>query len=181
MIARRVRVFLKKQSGFTLIEVLVSLAIISLISLGVTMATGQIINQTSKNNDCTTATRQALNAVHWISEDAQMAQILVSDPGDSGFPLRLEWKKWDNSEHEVIYTLQNNKISRSYTVGVGGVPSTPVVTLIAEYVNEDTTLTNCLADNDNGVLYLKITSSVGEGDRIVDYTKEAEISARPHL
>ena len=172
---RWLRILLKKQNGFTLIEVMVSLAIISMISIGATMATGQVINQTSKNSDHTTATRQALNAVHWISRDAQMAQTLEADAGASGFPLRMEWKKWDSSQHEVIYTLQNNKISRSYTVDGGA----PAVTLIAEYINEDSSLTNCaVADN---VLTIKITSSVGGGDLVVDFTKEAEISARPHL
>ena len=54
-----------------------------------------------------------------------------------------------------------------------------VATHIAGYINEDPALTNCsVADN---VLTIEITSSVGEGDRIVDFTKEAEISARPHL
>jgi prepilin-type N-terminal cleavage/methylation domain-containing protein len=175
MIARRLRRFLIKQGGFTLIEVMVSLAIVSFISIGASIATGQVINQTSRNDDCTTATRQALNAAHWISRDAQMAQTLEADAGASGFPLKLEWSEWDNSEHEVIYTLQNNKISRSYSMDGGAA----TVTMVAQYINDDPALTNCaVADN---VLTLKITSSVGENDRIIDFTKEAEISARPHL
>ena len=175
MIGRRIKTYLKMPGGFTLIEVMVSLAIISFISIGATVATGQVVNQTSMNNDHTTATRQALNAVFWISQDAQMAQILEADAGPNGFPLRLEWKRWDNSAHEVIYTLQNNKISRSYTEDGGA----PVVTLVGRFINEDVALTNCtVADN---VLTIKITSSVGEGDLVVDFTKEAEISARPHL
>jgi hypothetical protein len=53
------------------------------------------------------------------------------------------------------------------------------VTLIAEYIYEDPGRTNCaVADN---VLTITITSSVGGGDLVVDFTKEAEISARPHL
>jgi prepilin-type N-terminal cleavage/methylation domain-containing protein len=175
MITRRLRSFLKKQNGFTLIEILVSLVIMSLISLGATMATGQIISQTSKNNNLTTANRQALNAVHWISQDAQMAQIMEDDAGPNGFPLRLEWTQWDNSEHEVIYTLQNNEISRSYSVDGG----TAAVTLVGQYINEGPTLTKCMVNNN--VLTIKITSSVGEGDRVVDFTKEAEASARPHI
>lgn len=177
MIARGIKALLKKQSGFTLVEVMVSLAIISFISIGATMATGQIINQTSKNNDHTTATRQALNAVHWISRDAQMAQIPEADPGPNGFPLKLEWKKWDNSIHEVTYTLQNNKISRSYSVNGG--PAT--TTLIAEYINEDPSLTKCIVDEVNYVVTLIITSSVGEGDLVVNFMKEAEITLRPHI
>ena len=78
MIGRRIRTLFKLPGGFTLIEVMVSLAIISFISIGATVATGQVVNQTSMNNDHTTATRQALNAVFWISQDAQMAQILDS-------------------------------------------------------------------------------------------------------
>jgi hypothetical protein len=49
------------------------------------------------------------------------------------------------------------------------------------YINEDSALTNCLADNDNGILTLMVTSTVGKGDRTVSYSKQAEISARPHI
>ena len=45
MMFHKLRWVIKGQRGFTLIEVIVALAITGLIGLGATMATGQIIRQ----------------------------------------------------------------------------------------------------------------------------------------
>ena len=164
------------QRGFTLIETIVALAIISFISLGATMANAQMISQTARNTDYTAATRQALNAVHWISRDAQMSHSIN---GTSGFPqtdnLTIAWTQWDNSEHTAVYSLQSNKLSRIYSVD-GGPPET---TMVAEYINNDPSLTNCSMSND--VLTITITSSVGEGDLVIDFTKELQVTSRPGI
>ena len=103
----------KNQRGFTLVEMMVALAIISFVSLGATMANAQILAQTARNNDYTTATRQALNAVHWISRDAQMSHSIN---GSSGFPdaenLVITWTQWDNTEHTAVYSVQSNQLKR---------------------------------------------------------------------
>jgi prepilin-type N-terminal cleavage/methylation domain-containing protein len=176
MFSRGLRWLKKNQSGFTLIELSVSIAIMGAICLGATVANAQIINQTARNSDFTTASRQALNAVHWISRDAQMSHSIN---GTAGFPLSenltMAWTEWDNSEHIATYYLQDNTLRRSYTID-GGVPQT---TLIAEYISDNVTLTNCSTVNDT--LTIKITSSVGENDRVVNFTKEANISSRPNI
>lgn len=176
MFTRRLRWLKNRQNGFTLIEMTVSLAIIGLICLGATMATAQIINQTSRNNDFTTASRQTLNAVHWISRDVQMSHTIN---GTAGFPLSdnltMSWQDWDNSQHVATYILQDNNLSRSYSVN----GSAPQITLIAEYINNDPGLTSCTSAN--GILTIKITSTVGENDRAVSFTKEANIASRPKI
>ena len=176
MFFRRLKLFNKEQGGFTLIEFLVSLAIVGFICLGATVATGQLLNQTANNNNHTTASRQALNAVHWISRDAQMSQNVT---GASGFPLSndlvISWEAWDNSQHVVTYSLLSNTLRRSYSVNGGD----PEVTVIAEYINDNPTLTNSAFADD--VLTIKITSSVGVNDKIADFTRQADISLRPKI
>ena len=166
----------KHQRGFTLMEMMVALVIISCVSLGATMANAQIMSQTARNNDYTTATRQSLNAVHWISRDAQMSHSIN---GTSGFPdsdnLVITWKQWDNTEHTVVYSVVNNTLRRSHSVDGGAA----VTTVVAEYINDDPSLTNCSLSND--VLTIKITSSVGAGDQVVDFTKELQIASRPGI
>lgn len=174
MISRRLRLFHRHQVGFTVLEVIVALVITGVIGLGATMTVAQVLNQTARNNDYTTASRQTLNAIHWISQDTQMAQTVVPG-GAAGFPLTLTWVEWDNTTHSVVYSLAGNQLRRNYSVDGG----TPRQNLIAEYINPDTALTS--ATSDNGVLTLTITASVGPGTNTVDVTKVREITSRPNL
>lgn len=174
MIFRKLSFFNRNQGGFSLLEVAVTIVIISLITIGATMANAQVLEQTSRNNDYTTASRHTLNAIHWISCDTQMAQTLQLD-GASGFPLTLRWTEWDNSEHKVVYSLQDSQFKRSYSIDDGE----PRVLLVAEYINEETQMTNCVSDN--GVLTLTVTGSVGMGVHISNVTKVRNITSRPNL
>ena len=166
----------RNQRGFTMIEMLVSLAITGFISLGATIASAQVLNETARNNDATAASRQSMNAIFWISRDAQMA---LTTAGAANFPntgnLTFTWKEWDNSVHQASYSLVNGELRRAYSVDGG----TENFTLVAEYINPDAALTNSVSDN--GVLTVKITSSVGEGDRIVNITKSRQVASRPNL
>ncbi len=172
---RKTKLFSKNESGFTLIETLVSLAITGLIGLGAAMSSVQVLNQTARNNDFTTASRNAMNAVYWISRDAQMAQTVS---GVAGFPatsdLSLAWVDWNNSSHNATYSLENGLLQRSHNVD-GQITGT----LIAEYINPSANMTSCVSVN--GTLTLTITSSVGEGSRIVDVTRIREMTSRPKL
>ncbi len=159
-----------------LFEILGALAITGLIGLVVTMANLQVIDQTSRNNDYTTASRHTLNALHWIACDTQGAQTIN---GTTGFPLSedlvLRWTDWDNSEHEITYTVVNGQLKRSYSID-GADPSE---LLIAEYINPAADMSSCTSDN--GVLTLKITASVGEGSGITNVTKVRQIASRANL
>lgn len=173
---RRLRAFSKNQRGFSLIEILGALAVTSLIMLVVSMANAQVLSQTANNNNYTTASRQTLNAIHWIGRDVQMSQTIN---GTDGFPqtenLILTWETWDNSIHTANYSVVNGELIRSYAIDAG----TPTITVVAENINIDEAKTYC--SSDNNVITLTITSSVGEGFQTVDVTKKHEISSRPNL
>ena len=178
MIRRLKHIFKAGQNGFSLVEMLLALTILCIVTLGVTMANAQIMTQTSRNTDFTLASRQALNAAHWISRDAQMSHSMI---GMAGFPqtdnLTIEWEEWDNSEHIVVYSLQGNKLMREYSVDGGAVETT----LIADYINPDPLKTYTTPPTDNNTLTIKITSSVGQGQRVVDFAKEFYITSRPGI
>jgi len=167
--------FCKEQAGFTLIELIAAMAITGLISLGATISSFQVLTQTTKNSDYTTANRNAMNAIHWISRDAMMAQTIN---GTVGFPqtssLSLKWVEWDSTSHTANYSLENGNLFRIYSDG-GQVNRT----LIAEDINPDADSTFC--SSDNGVLTVTITSSVGEGSRAVDAKRVREVALRPKL
>ena len=163
------------QAGFTLIEVIVAVAITGLIGLGASVATAQVLNQTTKNNDYTLASRNALNALYWISHDASMAQTIN---GTEGFPqtedLSLYWIGWDNTRYSANYTLENGVLKRIYSEN-GEVTTT----IIASNINPNSSMTCCVLDN--GILTVTITGSVGEGDKVVNVTKVRDITPRPNL
>lgn len=166
---------IKKETGFTLIEVMLSLVITALIGLGASIASGQVLTQTSKNNDYTTANRNAMNALYWISRDAQMAQ---SYEGENNFPeagdLTLSWVEWDHTVNSAIYSLVDGKLTRHYYRD-----SDVTNTLIAEYISPDDDLTNCVSYN--GVLTITITAIVGDGAKSVNVTRVRDIVSRPKL
>lgn len=174
MIYQKLRRVIKGQRGFTLIEIIAVLAITGLIGLGATTATVQMINQSSRNSDYTTASQHAMNAIYWISLDAQMSQTISTD-GISGFPLTLNWTEWDNSEHEVAYVIVGDKLRRSYSIDGGE----PAETVIAQYINPAPENTTC--EFSDRVLTVKVTATVGNGPQTLSVTKVREITPRPGL
>ena len=166
---------IRSQKGFTLIEFIVAVAISGIIGLGASIASAQVLNQTATNNDYTLASRNTLNALHWISRDVSMAQDIT---GANGFPqtdnLCLSWMGWDNTAYTANYTLENGVLKRHYSQN-----DQTGITVIASYINPDVALTHCTADNTT--LTFTVTCSVGEGDRIIDVTKVRIITSRPNL
>jgi prepilin-type N-terminal cleavage/methylation domain-containing protein len=176
-ILRKIRSRHWGQAGFTLIELMVSLVICGIISLGITVANSQVITQTVKNNDYTIANRHVLNAMHWISRDAEMAQEIENW---ENFPqsdnLTLSWITWENLSVQVVYSVDaEGQFKRTYTIE----GSPPKETLIAQYVNIDPASSNCTWDEE--VLTLTLTGSVGEGTRIVNVTRLNTTASRPKL
>jgi prepilin-type N-terminal cleavage/methylation domain-containing protein len=155
------------QKGFTLIEILVALAISGAI-LGVASAAVITVMKTSSQNDeWNVNLRQVQNAGHWITRDALMAQVIHDNT--SGVFLDLSWSDWDNNPYNVQYVLDGNTLTRSLNGG-------PAL-LIAQYIVPDPAYTYCIWDNTNKKLTVNIRASLHNNDRYVE--KTYEISPRP--
>jgi prepilin-type N-terminal cleavage/methylation domain-containing protein len=162
-------------AGFTLIEVMVAVAIMGIISLGAAVSSGQLLNQTTRDRNYTLASRNASNAIYWISRDALMAQKVE---GWQDFPadgsLSLSWTSWNNVSFTANYAVTDGILTRTYSEGAN-----TATTQIAEHINTGESMTDCVSAN--GTLAVTVTASVGEGARIIDVKKTRVISRRPGL
>ena len=153
------------------IELLVGIAIAGLLIPVLTEASSQLMNVSEMNTHRVRALTQVEKAMHWIKRDAEVAQAVQTGPG-SGFPLTLSWVDWDNSEYQVIYSLEGDKMYRDYSID-GGAPSRRVV---AELIDTDAAKTN--SQYAVGVLAFKVTASVA-GYKPASETRTAQVMPRP--
>jgi prepilin-type N-terminal cleavage/methylation domain-containing protein len=167
-------VIVSNQKGFALIEMVVAVAITGLLTVGTTTAVFQASTHITWGTNHMTAVKQVENALHWISRDAQMAQI-VEPNGVSGFPLNLIRIPWDNTVHQVTYTLEDGELKRSYAANDGE----PIKAVVAQYIDTNSEMTNC--QSVNGALIFKVTAIAGEGSQVASETRVCKISPRPDL
>jgi prepilin-type N-terminal cleavage/methylation domain-containing protein len=161
----------QNEKGFTIIEMLIVVAAISILGLAAAATTYQVINVTGLTNTRMVAVKQVENAASWLNQDGQMART-VQVSGDSGFPLTLSWTEWNNTTHQVVYLIQNNQLKRSHSLN----SAAPTVTVAANYVDPGLGMTNC--QYAEGIITCKLTATVG-GFRTSTETRTFSILPRP--
>ena len=167
---RLINLLFRRQGGFLLVEAILAVALTALIGLGASMAAAQVCTQTARNADYTTASRQAMNAIAWLGQDAQVAQEIS---GIDTFPeddLVFSWTWWDNSEHSATYSLADGELRRTSSSG-----GEETVSVVAVYIDDDESLTFCSLDD--GVLTISITAALNRAS----VTKSRDIVPRPSL
>ena len=95
---------MKKQPGFTLVEMLVALSITGLIGSGLGTAIYQIVTVTDYGSDRLTAAHELQNAAHWFMFDGQRARAAS---GGSGLTLTLS-----ADDSTVKYVLSGSTLYR---------------------------------------------------------------------
>jgi prepilin-type N-terminal cleavage/methylation domain-containing protein len=119
------------EKGFTLIEMLIALALAAAIMGVMSASITVIMRTTSQNNEWNVNLRQVQNAGHWITSDALMAQVVSANT--TGVFLFLSWNDWNN-DNNVRYVLNGGNLTRSLNGG-------PAI-LISQYiVSNNTTCT----------------------------------------
>jgi prepilin-type N-terminal cleavage/methylation domain-containing protein len=176
------------QKGFTIIELLVAIAITAVIALGVAVAVYQMFSVNSSSSNRVLAVNQVQNAGYWMSSDAEMAQYMATGATENGFPLTLRWVDWDGVGHQVIYTLDEDagEINRQYYLKPVGATeySLSSESMVAKNISIDTDETYCYIE-ESGLfqsrrLIINITASVG-GFMPVSETRRYEVIPRPSV
>ena len=177
MFHRLVGLIHRNQKGFTLIELMIAVAIGSLVIGAATMTLSQVFSGSARSSNHMIAVRQVQNAGYWIGYDTQMAQSVEPALDPDGFPLALTWTEWDGTVdgtvNEVVYDIAGDKLQRvHYTNTV-----LDETTFVAEFV--DSTNTSCQLTD--GVLIFTVNVTVGTGSQETNETRVYEITPRPNF
>ena len=167
-----------RQKGFTLIELIIALAIASAIGVAITMTAQHMITIPAMSNDSNTAINQVRNAVNWINKDVQGASpSTVNDsPASPGF-FSVSLQKWDSvakvwSVHNITYSLEDmagtdlKELWRDYDNGA-------TTNLIAQFIEPEAAgVTEC---SWNSTLTVTITATVEDKTE----TRTIQVKPRP--
>jgi prepilin-type N-terminal cleavage/methylation domain-containing protein len=167
----------KGQGGFTLIEIVIAIAIAGLITAGITVAIMQILTINTRASNHMVAVRQVQQAGKEVSKDTLQAQT-VNASGTQGFPLILSWAEWGtNQTHTVKYELvgppdEVKKLQRTHSINGGNL----TVTTVAEYIASNQTSCAPLGVLPAGsALSFTVTATLGDQSE----TRLYEVERRP--
>jgi len=128
------------QRGFTLIEMVVVLALIGIIAAGIAMTISQVVAVNSRTSSHMVALRQVQQAGDRISKDALQAGTVVHNTDGDPFYLRLTIPYFDDGEQDqytVIFRLDGHRLQREYYDDYVDQTSQPdVINTVAQYIVE---------------------------------------------
>ena len=103
---------MNNESGFTLIDVLVVLAVSAVIAFGAGMTTVQLIGVNRSSQEQAALAVQPQSLGYWLNQDLSMAMAVVTtdDPETTAVEFAtMEWKDWESGEmFRAIYTWVNS-------------------------------------------------------------------------
>ena len=110
----------KSQIGFTLVELMIAIAVSALIMVGSVNLLSHMVVTSAQNRANTMSMLQVQYVGFWVTEDVVQArpdQVTLSDPSNPGashFPMTVQWTQWNGVEHRVIYSVEGDEIWTLY-------------------------------------------------------------------
>ena len=149
----------RREKGFTLLELLVGVAIMGIIAMPLAMLTITLLTNPERSNDNNIVLQQVRNAGGWISRDVQMSRS-VNATAPNGFPLTIQIPvdSDENNDYSVEYLLDGSNLKRLVYDSSENLISE---TFIADYVAADNTTFSTL-DVDAGLHKLTIRAAKDE-------------------
>jgi prepilin-type N-terminal cleavage/methylation domain-containing protein len=201
MIQRGLRVFNRNQNGFTLVELIIAIAVTALICSAVTIGVYQVVKINAMSTNHQIAIAQVQNATNSISRDAQQAQNIIAmtynnvvimvngsnqiifnlTANPNGDKLALYWVAWDdstkhNTTHKVIYYVNNNVLNKDIYLALDSNPFGPASTTV---VANNVTSASGNWNTYTHTLTLTMQVDVGVGNNLVTEIRTLQIIPRP--
>ncbi len=139
---------IKNQKGFTLIELIIAIALTGIIAAAAATSIHQVISGTALGNNYNTAINQVRNAGYWVSRDALMAQSIVAENLTAPKVLVLDWvglewkeesgpneRQCTNAYH-IEYRYDGNELERYQKI------TTYKYTLNGQFMPDETVISN---------------------------------------
>ena len=146
---------IRRQDGFTLVEVLIALGIAALITSTIGTAIFQILDRSARGGETVRALNDIQNAGQWLYLDGERAEttdLVENDPSVAS--MVLSWVA-DGQSHTVSYSITGTELVRDHN---------GVVTTVARYVsNADFSISNRL-------ITVNLTSTPGSTGASKDIT-----------
>jgi len=180
----RLRLINKNQMGLTLLELLIALALATVVTSTTAMVVFQVFDGEARSSNHINAISRVQNAGCQVSTDAGMAQMwaVTPPPDPDGFPLTLSWTEWESNEvHQVVYSIVGNELQREHLID----GSSSEIYLFGHIYNThpDTGefITYCVWDEVNFKLAFTLTAVVGVGSQQEIETRVYEVKPRPSI
>jgi prepilin-type N-terminal cleavage/methylation domain-containing protein len=169
----------RNQPGFTLIEMLIALAISMIIVIGTAAFMQHMLSVTADHSDKKLAQIEVHYVGFWIGEDVAQAQsiTLANSTVDGypiqGFPITLSWTNPDDGNTTIVYSVESMKDKLGRTLlKLNRTKDDTGTSTIAEYLDPSlddtgTPKTRCYQKTEIGdqtvltdVLVLEVTAQV---------------------
>ncbi len=164
------RGLLEEEWGFTLIELVMAMGVAAVLMAAASYSTLQAVNTNTRNTLYMTAVRNAQSAGYWVSIDAEKANRIVGDSGNSTDVLQLTWLDADNLTltHSSNFTLEGTTLYRNMD---------GARTMVAEHISSATA--DYSANATERQITFVVTSELGSRNIKAKETRTYDISPRP--